>query len=767
MNENKNWFINLHSHTLYITSGDKDVRNLKNPRNLDNQNGEINDAIYYENFFNRLIESNIRINAITNHNIFDINQYEGILKFQQEQPQERIKEILVIPGIEYSVIFKKNKFHMIIISNPNKYKTFNEITKNIRKKMIQHCYIKNEHDIKNIKDRNGKQILDSRGELVSYAPMSVTREDNLVIELSNDMEIQEFFSQLSALNPIVTFHYGDKDPAISKYNLKKFIKIIEEVNKNTHNYNENILSGIITLIDAKTYKSADYYAKEGFKTILSADNPNLDKNSFDSPDSWKDNNNAVTKAIYGESIDSYYKLRFFLKYYNLTNLNMSTVTYFDLSSDYMDKLIYDYSFDSKFINELKKIKIPESNLTLIYGEKGSGKSLILNALFIYFNLQNKKVVGYNLDRENSNVENYLKSSDLSNDNQIEYTLLKYEKIKEQKINEYKNNFLDRIKLFNDKYKKSSHKNDETTINKLITSYIKEGSAKKIFYLKEHFKHKFLHNKYNFRSENKKWNEITKNISPINKTSEVSYELFKSNMEDEKIRTDFFSKMELKFIDLMNRTFIHLIFTDFYDNTESYNGKKNKDNLYNCLGSKQEKFNLKFIFDKIRDEIATQFDNLFLFIDIFKDFNIFDREKNIEIKDINGKEEKFGFIDLNKELFCFPVVTLRNLNIKDREQLQSVKNFLNSIANKNKIDTLKYMCYLKINENLFNYNLCLLYKDHSSVNESLIKIDGLSTGQKSFFWIKLFIRKKFWQRDISYRWAGEEFWCIDSRKIHFK
>lgn len=92
--------IDLHCHTKRTKIGDSETRNVT-----------------LELFKEKIINSNVRIIGITNHNLFDVHQYnelkESVTGFAQ-----------VWPGIELDVKYKGNIGHLIVIYNPEKISEF-------------------------------------------------------------------------------------------------------------------------------------------------------------------------------------------------------------------------------------------------------------------------------------------------------------------------------------------------------------------------------------------------------------------------------------------------------------------------------------------------------------------------------------------------------------------------------------------------------------------------------------------------------------------
>lgn len=94
--------IDLHIHTQKCKKGDGDSRKIEP-----------------DDFINKMLDNNIGICSITNHNKFDINEYNYI--------SSKISDFLIFPGIELDVRFKDNIRHIILVCNPNcasKFKSY-------------------------------------------------------------------------------------------------------------------------------------------------------------------------------------------------------------------------------------------------------------------------------------------------------------------------------------------------------------------------------------------------------------------------------------------------------------------------------------------------------------------------------------------------------------------------------------------------------------------------------------------------------------------
>lgn len=92
--------IDLHCHTKKTKMGDSETRNVTS-----------------ELFKEKIINSNVRIVGITNHNLFDIQQYNELKKSVTGFAQ-------VWPGIELDIKYKEVIGHLIVIYNPDKIMEF-------------------------------------------------------------------------------------------------------------------------------------------------------------------------------------------------------------------------------------------------------------------------------------------------------------------------------------------------------------------------------------------------------------------------------------------------------------------------------------------------------------------------------------------------------------------------------------------------------------------------------------------------------------------
>jgi chromosome segregation protein len=76
---------------------------------------EGNSEFYYSEYVNKLIEQDIKIAAITNHNKFNLTEFKALEK------TARKKEIFLLPGVELSVNDGANGIHCLIVFDPIKW----------------------------------------------------------------------------------------------------------------------------------------------------------------------------------------------------------------------------------------------------------------------------------------------------------------------------------------------------------------------------------------------------------------------------------------------------------------------------------------------------------------------------------------------------------------------------------------------------------------------------------------------------------------------
>lgn len=168
--------IDIHTHTKKIKSGDNATREIS-PEKL----AEL------------LKSTSVEILAITNHNHFDLEQYEKI-----EQAVE--KSCQIWPGVELDVDEGNGKRgHLIVIVNPINHKKFDEKLKEL---------------------------------------IAGEKEDNFSTSIES---VAESFDKLDS---IYIFHYINKSPAISEETIKKLSNLIENKKRILKEASNSISAGI-------------------------------------------------------------------------------------------------------------------------------------------------------------------------------------------------------------------------------------------------------------------------------------------------------------------------------------------------------------------------------------------------------------------------------------------------------------------------------------------------------------------------------------------
>ena len=99
--------IDIHTHTRKVKSGDADTRNIETAE-----------------FVEIIKNTDVKILAITNHNHFDLAQYEEFRDGVSTTCQ-------IWPGIELDILENGNRAHLIVICNPKNYVAFNQVVQEI------------------------------------------------------------------------------------------------------------------------------------------------------------------------------------------------------------------------------------------------------------------------------------------------------------------------------------------------------------------------------------------------------------------------------------------------------------------------------------------------------------------------------------------------------------------------------------------------------------------------------------------------------------
>lgn len=111
--------IDLHCHTKSTKQGDGEGRNVTP-----------------ELFKEKIANADVKIIAITNHNFFDLDQFTIL--------SDAVKDFCQVwPGVEIDVDGKKNKYHLIVVANPDNINLFSKkVLKLFNNRDVESCKVK-------------------------------------------------------------------------------------------------------------------------------------------------------------------------------------------------------------------------------------------------------------------------------------------------------------------------------------------------------------------------------------------------------------------------------------------------------------------------------------------------------------------------------------------------------------------------------------------------------------------------------------------------
>ena len=180
--------IDIHCHTKKIRSGEPESR-----------------AVTKEVFSKSIQDAEVDIVAITDHDVFDKEQYDEFVEHVGSNFQ-------IWPGIELDTSHNGNKFHLILVGDP---------------------------DDVNIFDEKVKQLTNGRS-------------GDFTIELDN------IISHFSGENILYIPHFGSKRPAISEDNLKYLKERLGEKSS-------------LVIVEDTNIRSTGILANHGFNAITGSD----------------------------------------------------------------------------------------------------------------------------------------------------------------------------------------------------------------------------------------------------------------------------------------------------------------------------------------------------------------------------------------------------------------------------------------------------------------------------------------------------------------
>ncbi|WP_312573851.1 hypothetical protein [Staphylococcus saprophyticus] len=126
--------IDLHTHTKRCKQGDSSKRNIETDK-----------------FISKMIDNNISICAITNHNHFDLEEFQNISHAE--------KSFCIFPGIELDIKFGEFHHHIIVICSPKRDKLFKKVFDNNPDRDYNTHSISYEDLISNVKKFQPNEII--------------------------------------------------------------------------------------------------------------------------------------------------------------------------------------------------------------------------------------------------------------------------------------------------------------------------------------------------------------------------------------------------------------------------------------------------------------------------------------------------------------------------------------------------------------------------------------------------------------------------------
>ena len=273
--------IDLHIHTQKCKSGDPSERKISPIE-----------------FIKKMHENDVCICAITNHNKFDIKEFEEIKALDEK--------LTIFPGIELDVIDENNHFHIVVVCNPDRKKEFYKIFDN---------------------EKNRKYDEFSLNADKFFAKIHQFKNDEIVI----------------------IPHYGDKDKKRS---------ITEEFKKTM----TEVLEGYVTILEPGKLRTMGIIINHNDLAIIGSD-----------VQDWQSYSSYPLPEIK-------FKVDTFKKFIELAK-----------DTTLLNKMISDLSFE-KIDVEGNQIVLHE-DINIIFGEKGSGKTILLEkAIYPFYEKSGKKTI---------------------------------------------------------------------------------------------------------------------------------------------------------------------------------------------------------------------------------------------------------------------------------------------------------------------------------------------------------------------------------------
>ncbi|MFY0624862.1 MAG: hypothetical protein JXR07_01125 [Reichenbachiella sp.] len=190
--------IDIHTHTKKCKGGDSEYRNISAEK------------------FDEIIRlTDVKILSITNHNHFDLSQFEEINK--------KVNDVCQIwPGIELDIIENNRRAHLIVISNPKNVVAFNDTV---------------------------QQLLQDK------------TADNFTIS------IEETVSAFNQLDSIYIAHYFGKKPNLIDEDLEKLIGLVQNKNRVLKEASNSISAGIFISHGHNSIYGSDIHNWDDYQEI--------------------------------------------------------------------------------------------------------------------------------------------------------------------------------------------------------------------------------------------------------------------------------------------------------------------------------------------------------------------------------------------------------------------------------------------------------------------------------------------------------------------
>lgn len=301
--------IDLHCHTKAIRRGELATRNVTK-----------------ELFVEKVNAANVKIVAITNHDVFDRAQFE---EFQTEAGVS----CTLWPGVELNVIQAGEKYHLIIIASPAKIDEFD----------------------------------------VAVQSLTAGKPGNF------DVRLEDVVAVFEGMNVLYLPHYGNKTPAISRTNLEDFYEMVSG-------------NGRVILEDSNS-RSTAILSSHGMRVITGSDIKD-----------W---------SIY-QSIDV-----------SELRIPVDTYEHFCLFLDrdpVVIRTLLEKNYSKKYAgkpskeNEAISIDIPLFNeVNIIFGDKGTGKSQILDSIRKKMEADGLSVSTYVSSKKDEDIKDLIDPSDMDRD----------------------------------------------------------------------------------------------------------------------------------------------------------------------------------------------------------------------------------------------------------------------------------------------------------------------------------------------------------------